>query len=88
MTWEAIKTGLVQTIIAAMFAGVTGYLFGTSQMAQMARQIERLNERFDRWETTAKGRREFMNDAGARVELLCNQNNECRGRFVPMHVPE
>ena len=88
MNWEAIKTGLAQIALTALFAGTTGYLFGTSQTAQLVTRIDRLSDKLDRWEITAKGRREFMNDAGARVELLCNENHDCRNRFAPMHVPE
>ena len=88
MNWEAIKTGLAQIALTALFAGTTGWLWGTSQTAQLVTRIDRLNDKLDRWEITAKGRREFMNDAGARVELLCNENHDCRARFQPMHVPE
>ena len=88
MNWEAIKTGAVQAALTALFAGTTGYLFGTSQTAQLVTRIDRLSDKLDRWEVTAKGRREFMNDAGARVEMLCNDNKDCRARFQPMHVPE
>ena len=88
MNWENIRGNLLNSALAAMLSGLLTYTYATSQTAELTAQVKNLNERFGRWEITAKGRREFMNDAGARVELLCNENKDCRGRFAPMHVPE
>ena len=88
MNWESIRGNLLNSTLAALLSGLLTYSYATSQTAELTAQVKDLNKRFDRWETTARGRREFMNDAGARVELLCNENHDCRARFAPMHVPE
>ena len=88
MNWEAVKTGLVQAALMALFAGTTGYLFGTNQTALLVIKIERLSEKLDRAEIIVRGRRDFLTDTTARVEMLCNEHKDCRTRFDPMHVPE
>lgn len=39
MDWARVKEGLVQTVLATMFAGAAGYLFGTSQLTTVAADV-------------------------------------------------
>lgn len=88
MDTAQIKTNLVSGAIIALLATAAGYLLGTNEMAQVRNDLRNATERLDRWDKTAEGRRKFMNDAGRRVEYLCDHDNDCRLRFPPMDVPE
>ena len=88
MNWEAIKTGLAQIALTALFAGTTGWLWGTSQTALLVTRIDRLSEKLDRAEANVRGRRDFLTDTTARIEFMCNEHKDCRTRFDPMRTPE
>ena len=88
MNWESIRGNLLNSALAAMLSGLLTYTYATNQAVAMAAQIKDLNERVGRSEMTIRGRREFLNDATARVEFLCNEDRDCRGRFDPMRMPE
>lgn len=88
MDWAAIRTNLASGAIIALLATAAGYLLGTNETAQMKNDLRGMIERLNRWEHTAQGRRQFMNEAGRRVEFLCDRDKDCRERFKPMEVPE
>ncbi|MGL5736605.1 MAG: hypothetical protein ACRCYS_17210 [Beijerinckiaceae bacterium] len=86
--WGAIKTNLASGAIIAILASLAGFLLGTSQTAELTRQIEREQDRIDRIERTQEGRRRFVGETATRLEYLCNRDKECAARFDPMNVPE
>ena len=85
---EKIKDSLAALIAVAVFAWIAGNVQGTSQLAELSHKMDQMIEKQAAWERTANGRREFMNDAGQRVEWLCDQNKNCRANFERMKVPE
>ncbi len=88
MDWGAVKNGLVQTALATMFAGAAGYLFGTSQTAQIANDVREMRTDMKTWRDQSIPRRTYLGDVGNRTEFLCNQSPQCRARFQPLQVPE
>ena len=88
MNWEAIKADLTSKLIGALAFAAIGWLVGTNLSAEMIRRVEDNQRRIETIEKTQAGRRVFVNGVAARIEYMCNRDDDCRERFKPMEVPE
>ena len=95
VNWKNVRGNLLNSAFAALLSGLLTYSYAAGQTAELAAQVKDTNAKIDtltanfsEWKDVSKGRRVFMIDAGARVEWMCDKDQDCRGRFAPMHVPE
>ena len=92
---EWLKNHLWQ-IATAVLTLVCGALIGhqtnVNKIENLEREDVRINERLDAMQDEIRGkmsgRHEFMNDAAARVNFLCQQDRECRTTYDALRVPE
>lgn len=83
-----VKNNLM-AIAMALLAAYTGYLTAMTNVqndvatlrTDLARIDKTLNQKMS-------GRHDFMNEAAARVNFLCQQDRECRASYRALSVPE
>lgn len=83
-----VKNNLM-AIAMALLAAYTGYLTAMTNVqndvatlrTDLARIDKTLNQKMS-------GRHDFMNEAAARVNFLCQQDRECRDSYDALMVPE
>ena len=83
-----VKSNLM-AIAMACLAAYTGYLTAMTNVqndvATLRTDLARIDEALIQ---KMSGRHEFMNDAAARVNFLCQQDRECRASYDALRVPE
>lgn len=83
-----VKSNLM-AIAMALLAAYTGYL---TAMTNVENDVSTLRTDLARIDQTLNkkltNRHEFMNDAAARINFLCQQDRECRATYDALRVPE
>lgn len=96
---QGLGQKIAEWAVIAALVGVIGYLVGNSDAMRMRAEIDALRADVNRHEDARlkaedrnrelqNGRRTFMNSAAGQLNLLCEQDRDCRSRYPALVVPE